>query len=103
MHVEYIIVAVIVFGIVLCQIYSYRKNKARIKRLQVLFPEAGNLSVGINNSVRQITYSDNDFTNDFTSTIDDINLYLEKNKNKTKEVFVWPHGHMKNLLYGCRA
>ena len=23
--------------------------------------------------------------------------------HKTKEVFVWPHGHMKNLLYGGRA
>ena len=23
--------------------------------------------------------------------------------NITKEVFVWPHGHMKNLLYGGRA
>jgi hypothetical protein len=23
----------------------------------------------------------------------------EKHQIKTKEVFVWPHGHMKNLLY----
>lgn len=88
MHIEYIIVAVIVFAIVLCQIYSYSKNKARIKRLQVLFPEAGNLNVEINDSVRHITYSDDDFTNDFISTIDDINLYLEKNKNKTTEYHI---------------
>ena len=88
MHIEYIIVAVIVFAIVLCQIYSYSKNKARIKRLQVLFPEAGNLNVEINDSVRHIIYSDDDFTNDFISTIDDINLYLEKNKNKTTEYHI---------------
>ena len=23
--------------------------------------------------------------------------------DQTKEVFVWPHGHMKNLLYGGRS
>lgn len=88
MHIEYLIVAIIVFIIVICQIYSYSKNKARIKRLQMFFPEAGNLGVDINDSVRHITYSDDDFTNDFTSTIDDINLYLEKNKNKTTEYHI---------------
>ena len=36
----------------------------------------------------------------YSKARDNINIKIDK---KTKEVFVWPQGHMKTMLYGVRA
>lgn len=85
---QYFIVAVIVVFIVLCQNWSYFRNANRIRRLKYLFPEDGNVIVNDIDGIKTILIQDTDVTDDFRSTIDDINAYLRKNKNKTTDYHI---------------
>lgn len=88
MQGQYLIVAAVVIFIVLWQIKSYFQNRDRIRRLSSLFPEDGNLIVSDIESVKTIYIQDPDVTDDFRSTIDDINAYLKKNQNKTTDYHI---------------
>lgn len=85
---QYFIVAVIVVFIVLCQNWSYFRNSNRIRRLKYLFPEDGNVIVNDIDGIKTILIQDTDVTDDFRSTIDDINAYLRKNQNKTTDYHI---------------
>lgn len=85
---QYFIVAVIVVFIVLCQNWSYFRNANRIRRLKFLFPEDGNVIVNDIDGIKTILIQDTDVTDDFRSTIDDINAYLRKNQNKTTDYHI---------------
>lgn len=85
---QYFIVAVIVVFIVLCQIWSYFRNSNRIKRLKSLFPEEGNVLINDVEGVKTILIQDPNVTDDFRSTIGDINAYLGKNQNKTTDYHI---------------
>ena len=85
---QYFIVAVIVVFIVLCQNWSYFRNANRIRRLKYLFPEDGNVIVNDIDGIKTILIQDTDVTDDFRSTIDDINAYLRKNQNKTTDYHI---------------
>lgn len=85
MQIQYLIVAVIVISIVIWQTCTFFRNRARINRLKKMFP--------VNNSYQIITAEDSDIvtifcaegTKDFKGTLEDINVYLEKNKNKSTD------------------
>ena len=85
---QYFIVAVIVLIIVLCQIWSYFRNANRIRRLKYLFPEEDYVHVNDVEGVKTILIQDTDVTDDFRSTIDDINAYLRNNQNKTTDYHI---------------
>ena len=85
---QYFVVAVIVISIVLCQIWSYFRNTNRIRRLRYLFPEEGNVLVNDVEGVKTILIQDTDVTDDFRSTIEDINAYLRNNQNKTTDYHI---------------
>lgn len=85
---QYFVVAAIVVFIVLCQIWSYFRNANRIRRLRSLFPEEGNVLVNDVEGVKTILIQDPNVTDDFRSTIGDINAYLGKNQNKTTDYHI---------------
>ena len=85
---QYFFVAVIVLFIVLCQIWSCFQNYRRIRRLKYLFPENGNMIVSNVEGVKAILINNSDVSDDFRSTIDDINAYLKKNQNKTTDYHI---------------
>lgn len=88
MQAQYFIVAAIVIIIVLWQVWSFFQNRNRIQRLKFLFPENGNVNVNNSSGTKSIEYQNSDATEDFQSTIDDINAYLKKNQNKTTDYHI---------------
>ena len=88
MQIQYLIVSAIVIIIILWQIKSFFDNQARIRRLRSLFPENGNLNINDSDGTKTILVQDSDATEDFQSTIEDINAYLKKNQNKTTDYHI---------------
>lgn len=81
MIVQYFIVAAIVIVVIAWQFASYRANEKRIGRIKHLFPEQNNSVVVKANDTTTI-YNE-DASGEFKETLEDINSYLAKNKNKT--------------------
>lgn len=81
MTIQYFIVAIIVLSVIVWQITSFRENENRIKRIRNLFPSENNSVV--DKSYDTITIANSDANGEFKETLDDINSYLHKNKNKT--------------------
>lgn len=81
MTIQYFIVAIIVLCVIVWQITSFRENENRIKRIRNLFPSENNSVV--DKSYDTITIANSDANGEFKETLDDINSYLHKNKNKT--------------------
>lgn len=81
MIVQYFIVATIVIVVIAWQFASYWANEKRIERIKHLFPEQNNSVVVKTNDTTSI-YNE-DASGEFKETLEDINSYLEKNKNKT--------------------
>ena len=81
MIVQYFIVAAIVIVVIAWQFASYRANEKRIGRIKNLFPEQNNSVVVKANGTTTI-YNE-DASGEFKETLEDINSYLAKNKNKT--------------------
>lgn len=81
MIIQYFIVALIVFAVVIWQYTAYRANEKRIERIKLLFPETNNCIVVKANDTTTIYCED--AIGEFKETLDDINSYLAKNKNKT--------------------
>lgn len=81
MVIQYFIVAAIVIVVIAWQFASYRANEKRIDRIKNLFPEQNNSVVVKANDTTTI-YNGN-ASGEFKETLEDINSYLAKNKNKT--------------------
>lgn len=81
MAIQYFFVAIIVITVVIWQYTAYRANGKRIERIKHLFPETNNCIVVKANDTTTI-YCEG-ATGEFKETLDDINSYLTKNKNKT--------------------
>jgi hypothetical protein len=81
MVVQYFIVAAIVIVVIVWQFASYWANEKRIDRIKYLFPEQNNSVVVKTNDVT--TINNEDASGEFKETLEDINSYLAKNKNKT--------------------
>jgi len=81
MVVQYFIVAAIVIVVIAWQFASYWANEKRIDRIKQLFPEQNNSIVVKANDTTTI-YNE-EASGEFKETLEDINSYLAKNKNKT--------------------
>ena len=81
MIIQYFIVATIVIAVIAWQFTSYRANERRIDRIKHLFPEHNNSVVVKTNDIT--TIYNGDASGEFKETLEDINSYLAKNKNKT--------------------
>lgn len=80
---QYFVVAIIVFLVIIWQAKSYRQINNKNLRLKSLFPQdLGGCLVDKENGETSILYNDS-YGDDFKETIDDINAYLSKNKEKT--------------------
>jgi hypothetical protein len=79
---QYIIVTVLVICFIVWQIYSYRKNDMRIKRIRHLFPNTDDEYQVVQCNNTTTIYCEN-AQGDFKRTLDDVNKYLSKNENKT--------------------
>ena len=79
--IQYFIVAIIVLCVIAWQISSFRGNENRINRIKNLFPSDNNCVVV--NTYDTTAIFDRDASGEFKETLDDINSYLDKNKNKT--------------------
>lgn len=81
MTIQYFIVAIIVLCVIVWQISTFRENENRIKRIKNLFPSDNNCVVV--NTYDTTSIFNRDANGEFRETLDDINSYLDKNKNKT--------------------
>ena len=88
MQAQYFIVAAIVVLIVLWQIWSFVRNGVRIRRLKSLFPENVDLNVRNEDGAKTVLIQNSDATEDFLSTMNDINAYLKNNQNKTTDYHI---------------
>ena len=81
MNIQYFIVAIIVIAVIIWQYIVFKTNEKRIERIKKLFPDRSNCIVIKANDTTTIYCEDAD--GEFKETLDDINSYLAKNKNKT--------------------
>ena len=81
MAIQYFIVSIIVIAVIFWQWASYKKNEKRIEKIRTLFPTEGDSFVVKTNDSTSIYNAE--ATGEFKETLDDINSYLAKNKNKT--------------------
>lgn len=81
MSIQYFIVAIIVIAVIVWQYTAYIANEKRIKRIRDLFPDTNNCYVGKEDDITTIYCGD--AVGEFKETLNDINSYLAKNKNKT--------------------
>ena len=88
MQIHYLIVAIIVVLIIIWQINTYFKNRERINRLRTMFPSGSDLILQINEITGITSIRSSVSTEDFAETLDDINAYLEKNRNKTSDYHI---------------
>ena len=79
---QYLIVSIIVIAVVVWQINAFRSNEERIARLRDLFPGTNNCSVEVSED-GTTSIIDENASGAFRETLNDINSYLAKNKNKT--------------------
>ena len=80
--IQYLIVTIIVLVVIGFQIKAYKDNGKKINRLKNLFPINNNCSLVTTNDLMTTIYNESAET-DFKETLEDINSYLTKNKNKT--------------------
>lgn len=81
MIIQYIIVTAIVLVVIFLQFKAYKDNEERISRLKNLFPKENDCTVVTTNDVTTIFGESAE--GEYKETLDDINSYLAKNKNKT--------------------
>lgn len=81
MAIQYFIVSIIVIAVIFWQWASYKKNEKRIEKIRNLFPAEEDCFVVKTNDSSSIYNAK--ATGEFKETLDDINSYLEKNKNKS--------------------
>ena len=81
MAIQYFIVAIIVIAVIAWQYTAFKANEKRIERIKDLFPDTNTCIVIKANDTTTIYCEDAD--GEFKETLNDINSYLAKNKNKT--------------------
>ena len=81
MSIQYSIVAIIVIAIIIWQVTAYIKNRRLINQLRKLFPNVDKLA--IDKDGRHIWCSSS--SADFEESLQDINAYLEENRNRTPD------------------
>lgn len=79
---QYFVVAIIVLLVIVWQTISYRSIVKKNSRLSTLFPSDQENSF-VNKEEGVTSIRNNEAKSDFKETIDDINAYLSKNKDKT--------------------
>lgn len=82
MVIQYFIVSLIVFAVIVWQYNAFRSNEDRINRLRNLFPGSNDCRVDVDEDGTTCIISER-ASGEFKETLDDINSYLAKNKNKT--------------------
>lgn len=80
-YLQYLLITALVIAVIIWQFNTYRKNEERIKRLKNLFPQINNSRVAVVDDTTVIV--NENARGEFKETLDDINSYLAKNKNKT--------------------
>lgn len=81
MSFQYFVVAIVVLVVIVLQYRSFRKNILRIGRIKNLFSKHEDCY--IYRTEDTIAIRNAQASGDFQETIDDINVYLDRNKNKT--------------------
>ena len=81
MIIQYFFVALIVLVVICLQFTSFWANEKRISRIKLLFPDTNNSEVVKDDGITYIRNKEAE--GEFKETLDDINSYLTKNKNKT--------------------
>lgn len=80
-YIQYLVVSAFVLAVIIWQIHAFISNERRINRLKNLFPLVNKSVVEV---VEDTTIISNESARgEFKETLDDINSYLAKNKNKT--------------------
>lgn len=82
LNLQYFIVSIIVAAVIVWQYVAFRSNEKRISRLHHLFPSRFNDCYAVTTNGVTTIFADT-VNVEFTETLNDINSYLEKNKNKT--------------------
>lgn len=81
MVIQYFIVTIIVFAVLVWQYKTYKDNETIIDKIKNLFPSSNTTTVVVDeNSTRLVNSS---ASGEFKNTLADINSYLVHNKNKT--------------------
>ena len=81
MVIQYFIVTIIVFVVLVWQYKTYKDNETTIDKIKNLFPSSNTTTVVVDeNSTRLVNSS---ASREFKNTLVDINSYLVHNKNKT--------------------
>lgn len=90
MVIQYFIVSAIVIIVLIWQYKTYRENEGRIDDIKSLFPSSNNTNVVIDvDDDQEFTKLANESASGhFKDTLDDINLYLLYNKNKTYDYHI---------------
>lgn len=86
-YIQYVIVAFIVLLIVGWQVYSFMQNCRQIKRLKSIYPDQNNTQIHTGERGFILIVNDNS-SDDFQQTLNDINSYLSKNRNKSADYHI---------------
>lgn len=80
--IQYAIIACIVLGIIIWQIYSFIQNRRQIKRLRNIYPDQNSIRI-YTGERGYVSIANENSSDDFQQTLNDINSYLSKNRNKS--------------------
>lgn len=81
MVIQYFIVTIIVFVVLVWQYKTYKDNETRIDKIKNLFPSSNTTTVVVDEDSTRLVNSS--ASGEFKNTLKDINSYLVHNKNKT--------------------
>ena len=87
-HIQYIIVACIVLGIIIWQVYSFIQNYRQVKRLKEIYPKENHVHIHRGERGFISIINDDSLSEDFQQTLDDVNSYLSKNRNKSVDYHI---------------
>ena len=87
-HIQYIIVACIVLGIIIWQVYSFIQNYRQVKRLKEIYPKENYVHIHRGERGFISIINDGSSSEDFQQTLDDVNSYLLKNRNKSVDYHI---------------
>ena len=87
-HIQYIIVACIVLGIIIWQVYSFIQNYRQVKRLKEIYPKENHVHIHRGERGFISIINDDSLSEDFQQPLDDVNSYLSKNRNKSVDYHI---------------
>lgn len=81
MEIQYFIVTIIVFVVLVWQYKTYRDNETRIGKIKNLFPSPNTTTIVVDEDSTRL--KNGSASGEFKNTLEDINSYLVHNQNKT--------------------